>query len=171
MLLIIIDDLPHETLWRLWAEQYDTDSAEIGESSNSSNVDSNANLKRSSNSIESEVTSEQPSNGVSADITPIPSSTPLIPSSLTEEIPDASAVKASFSPVKFLIHAKYPDRVKSGWVRDRLVSFHLKPGWGSLELTEVMIKMLGEVTKLCMSQSNPDLYGLGYICLDKSKTL
>ena len=49
------------------------------------------------------------------------------------------------SPVRFLIHAKRPEKIHSPWVRERLVSFQLRPGWGSLELTEVMVRMLSEV--------------------------
>jgi hypothetical protein len=37
-------------------------------------------------------------------------------------------------------HAKYPNRVNSSWVRQRLVrSFQLQPEWGSLTLTKVCI--------------------------------
>ena len=44
------------------------------------------------------------------------------------------------------IHAKYPEKVKSNWVRERLVkTFHLQPAWGSLQITEVMMRMLDEV--------------------------
>ena len=50
--------------------------------------------------------------------------------------------------VRVWFHAKYPDRVKSEWVRQRLVSsFHFKPEWGSVELTKVMVHMLNEVCK------------------------
>lgn len=56
---------------------------------------------------------------------------------------DTSPVRPS--PVRFLIHAKRPEKIHSPWVRERLVSFQLRPGWGSLELTEVMVRMLSEV--------------------------
>ncbi len=50
--------------------------------------------------------------------------------------------------VQVWFHAKYPNRVKSSWVRDRLVrNFHLQPEWGSLELTKTMVYMLKEVSK------------------------
>jgi hypothetical protein len=48
---------------------------------------------------------------------------------------------APLPPVQMWIHAKHPDRV-SPWVRERLVRFQLRPNWGSIELTEVMIRML-----------------------------
>jgi hypothetical protein len=56
------------------------------------------------------------------------------------------------SPVRFWFHAKYPDRVRSAWVRRRLVrGFHLQPSWGSVEITRVMVEMLHEVRlKICV---------------------
>lgn len=49
--------------------------------------------------------------------------------------------------VKIWFHAKYPHRVNSPWVKERLVkSFHLKPEWGSVEITKVMAYMLKEVS-------------------------
>ena len=149
MLLIIIDDLPHETLWRLWAEQYDMDSTN---GTVSANAERDGDFKQTSNSREplaADVIPEQPSPYVSAlaDAIPNPGNTSANTPSLSQKVSDTSDLKASISPVRFLIHAKFPDRVRSGWVRDRLVSFHLKPGWGSLELTEVMIRMLDEASK------------------------
>ena len=153
--MIIIDDLPHETLWRLWAEQYDTDSSKTVQNLDNKNVKINAYSKQLSNSTEllaADETLEQPSHFLSADTIPNRSSTPPIPSLYSQEAVVTSGVKASLSRVNFLIHAKYPDKVKSGWVRDRCVPFHLKPGWGSLELTEVMIKMLDEVKEFYNNQ-------------------
>ena len=47
--------------------------------------------------------------------------------------------------VDVLIHAKYPDQVVSPWVRKNLCkSFQLKPEWGSIELTDVMVRLLNE---------------------------
>lgn len=49
------------------------------------------------------------------------------------------------SNVVIFFHAKYPERVKSHWVRAHLVkSFHILATWGSLELTKVMINLLNE---------------------------
>ena len=48
--------------------------------------------------------------------------------------------------IKIFIHAKHPEEVSSQWVRDRLVPFNLKPEWGSIELTRVMIKLLEHVS-------------------------
>jgi len=47
-----------------------------------------------------------------------------------------------------LIHAKYPNRVQSDWVKNNLVKFHEDTSWGSVGITKVMIGMLNEV-KLC----------------------
>lgn len=149
MLLIIIDDLPHETLWRLWAEQYDVENANAVSNLRSTKIAGNADLKQSSSLTEllvADVTSEQPSQCVSAETITNADSIQPLPSPSAEKIIDTLDVKESSpSRVRFLIHAKQPDRVKSAWVRERLVSFHLKPNWGSLELTEVMVRMLDEV--------------------------
>lgn len=146
MLLIIIDDLPHETLWRLWAEQYDVESVKREANLDISKVEGDADLKQSINSTEhvvgDETSQQQQSHCVSAETISNTDSTQPLP----EEIRSKSDVKeSSSSRVRFLIHAKQPDRVKSAWVRERLVSFHLRPNWGSLELTEVMVRMLDEV--------------------------
>ena len=50
--------------------------------------------------------------------------------------------------VRIWIHAKFPDRVSSLWVRERLCrTFQLKPEWGSLELTDVMVRLLKEAVE------------------------
>ena len=57
----------------------------------------------------------------------------------------ASASAACRSRIRILIHAKYPHRVISPWIRTRLCrNFQLKPSWGSIELTEVMVRLLKE---------------------------
>lgn len=126
------------------------DSANGVNDTDSAHIERNGDSKETSNSrepLEADVIPEQqPSHYVSADTIPNPDSIPHNTPSISQKASDTSDVQASASPVRFLIHAKFPDRVKSCWVRDRLVSFHLKPGWGSLELTEVMIRMLDEVS-------------------------
>ena len=47
--------------------------------------------------------------------------------------------------VKIFIHAKYPEKVLSPWVRSHLVDFHFIPSWGSIEITKVMISLLRKV--------------------------
>eukprot|EP00949_MAST-11_sp_MAST-11-sp1_P004137 g4137.t1 len=46
--------------------------------------------------------------------------------------------------VKMLVHAKYPDRVKSPWLRERLIPVCYKPEWGSVEITKAMLALLTE---------------------------
>ncbi len=95
ILMIIIDDLPHEAIWRMWSElQLDT-------------------------ATTAETSSYSPSSS-----------------------------RRSHPNVSFFVHAKCRDEVKSNWVRERLVKgFQLQPGWGSVTLTEVMIRLLHEVSK------------------------
>lgn len=49
--------------------------------------------------------------------------------------------------VHIYIHAKYPNAVRSAWVKERLVPFSLHPAWGSIDLTATMIKLLEYVRK------------------------
>jgi len=87
MLMIVVDEVPHESIWREWAGKVDMDA---------------------------------------------------------EDYHSDSAAPA----VRFLIHAKEPDAISSQWVRCRLAkTFHLKSSWGSLELTDVMIRLLREAFK------------------------
>lgn len=128
------------------------DSANCVSHIDSANAERDGDFKETSNSREplaADVIPEQPSHYVSAlaDAIPNPGNTSPNTPSISQKVSETSDLKVSISPVRFLIHAKFPDRVKSGWVRDRLVSFHLKPGWGSLELTEVMVRMLDEVNE------------------------
>eukprot|EP01038_Epipyxis_sp_PR26KG_P013398 gene13398-17966_t len=47
--------------------------------------------------------------------------------------------------IRIWIHAKEPHKIQSEWVKERLVkTFHLRPEWGSLELSKVMLYMLEE---------------------------
>lgn len=48
--------------------------------------------------------------------------------------------------VRAWFHAKHAHKVKSSFVQQRLVHFQLKPDWGSIELTKVMMLMLQEVS-------------------------
>jgi hypothetical protein len=64
--------------------------------------------------------------------------------------PDGGSTASSTAEpaVRCWFHAKNPSNVRSAWVRERLVtSFHLRPEWGSIELTKVMAHMLHEVNK------------------------
>jgi hypothetical protein len=105
ILLIIIDSLPHEALWRIWADELSNKFIKVDDENSSEHKDNMS----SERSVE----------------------------------------------VRFLVHAKRPDRVTSAWVRRHLArSFHLEPEWGSVELTEVMIRLLTEVPSLIIHQSS-----------------
>ena len=123
VLLIIIDDLPHEAIWRLWEEHY---------------YGTNGDAYMS--------TAAQPIEAATTIVTTAMSSQTI--TSTTQANTSTTyqqKCSANATPVRFLIHAKYPEKIKSKWVKERLVTFHLMPSWGSLMLTEVMIKMLNEV--------------------------
>ena len=50
------------------------------------------------------------------------------------------------SDIVVYFHAKYPERVRSTWVKQRLVqNFHYSPTWGSVDIAKVMLFMLKEV--------------------------
>jgi hypothetical protein len=55
---------------------------------------------------------------------------------------------SSFTPIQIFIHAKFPERIRSPWVKSHLVSFHYFPEWGSIEITKVMVHLLREVSFL-----------------------
>jgi hypothetical protein len=50
--------------------------------------------------------------------------------------------------VEILIHAKYPERVRSRWVQDRLIRSNLRPTWGSIELSKAMYYLLEDALQL-----------------------
>lgn len=55
------------------------------------------------------------------------------------------ASQTSREKVRVLFHAKFPNKVTSPWVKRHLCkTFQLSPSWGSLELTEVMVRLLEE---------------------------
>ncbi len=117
ILLIIIDDLPHEAIWRLWLEEKEEKEEE-------------------------EEKLEKQANNDSRDLhLPLSSSSPsLLP------LPPSPPPRLPRPRCRVWIHAKHPERVTSAWVRRRLVtSFQLCPSWGSLDLARVMLLMLREV--------------------------
>ena len=60
--------------------------------------------------------------------------------------------------VQILIHAKYPARVQSSWVRTHLTKTSHVPEWGSVELTRAMITLAEECLSGCTTQSMRLLY-------------
>lgn len=59
------------------------------------------------------------------------------------------------SRVEIFIHAKHPNRIKSSWVRDRLIKSNLKPTWGSVELSISIMLLLRNAVH---SPRNTDYY-------------
>ena len=50
--------------------------------------------------------------------------------------------------VEILIHAKFPERVRSRWVQERLIRSNLRPSWGSIELSKSMYYLLEDALQL-----------------------
>ena len=126
ILIIIVDSLPHEILWRLWLDHY----------------------------IHHHSPQTVPSQTTSSSIST------TSPATYQHESP----------PVQIWIHAKHPERVTSAWVQQRLVTgFQMRPSWGSIELTEVMVHMLvsKEISLFLLFL----LYPLLYVCPPYSNVL
>ena len=200
ILLVIIDELPHEIIWRLWSEHYDIERDSLEQQSIAECVRTDGTshpIKESGKVINEDhpiiaiaytgigaedIEGKNDSRDKCSDST----DTNRIgdDSAITQnEIKDTKEIKddkdtdntlivqnhdlptstsyrdVRFMPVRFFIHAKYPDRVRSKWVRDRLVPFNIRAGWGTVELTEIMIKLLDEVSPLC------------YLCLPSCNVL
>jgi hypothetical protein len=49
--------------------------------------------------------------------------------------------------VQFLVHAKFPDRVKSEWVKQRLTKVSFAPEWGSIELVRAALQLVEEAVE------------------------
>ena len=43
--------------------------------------------------------------------------------------------------VKVFVHAKYPEQVKSKWVKQHLIEKTFCPGWGTVQLTKAMVEL------------------------------
>jgi hypothetical protein len=70
---------------------------------------------------------------------------------------ESESAIAGGADIHILVHAKFPDKVTSPWVREHLVStFQYEPKWGSIDIARVMIGLITEllakvsdVHKLC----------------------
>jgi hypothetical protein len=49
--------------------------------------------------------------------------------------------------VKVWVHAKYPEKVESEWVRKHLLSYSHRPEWGSIELVKAAVSLVQEALK------------------------
>ena len=48
--------------------------------------------------------------------------------------------------IKILVHAKYPEKIKSPWLKQHVVTtFQYRPEWGSLETPKTMFRLMQEV--------------------------
>ena len=71
--------------------------------------------------------------------------------------------------VRLLIHAKNPHLVVSEWVHRHLCkTVQLSPSWGSLELTEVMVRLLEESFDLEQTLELPGMFGKDPNSFEKS---
>lgn len=71
---------------------------------------------------------------------------------------------------KIAIHAKHPDRIKSEWVRERLVPLTYQPDWNSPEVIRAMLTVMNECLRdpccgrfVFATESCVPLYRLNYI--------
>lgn len=46
--------------------------------------------------------------------------------------------------IQFFIHAKFPDRIRGQWAKDRLVPKSFRPTWGSVQITMAMYYLLAQ---------------------------
>ena len=154
ILVIIVDDFPHESIWRLWIEHWELQQQQQQQQqlhlcsiidTSADDVDTPS-LK---NTIVDEIVCNSAKNMSSVvdslydnTITSQPGDEVNIHQLPCQNVPLSA-------PVRFLFHAKHPEKVTRPWVKDRMVkTFQKKPTWGSLELTEVMLCMLEEVRSL-----------------------
>lgn len=49
-----------------------------------------------------------------------------------------------YNNIEIFIHAKFPDRIRSRWVGERLIRSNLRPNWGSLELSKAMYYLMDD---------------------------
>ena len=103
--LVIVDELHHEEIWKWWLGEH----LETKEDNNPS--DKCINLPEK----------ELPASS-SSSCSSLPPSQPLNPSS---EVPNEAENKRKFK-ARLFIHAKYPERIKSPWVRARTLGTLLR---------------------------------------------
>jgi hypothetical protein len=60
--------------------------------------------------------------------------------------------------VQVLIHAKFPEKIQSNWVKTKLTKKSFRPEWGSVEITRAMITLAEESLLGCNTQSMRMLY-------------
>lgn len=130
ILIIIVDSLPHEAMWRLWVEKYEYEVKEekkATEYKQKSHNESEDGEKMEGKSQEMNLKSPNVENILDGTDTILnvvddKNSSNII----SDNVVDATTIETA--PIRFFIHAKHPERIKSAWVKDRLVNFQLKLG-------------------------------------------
>lgn len=146
LLFLIIDSLPHEKVWRDWMECRD------------SGFERSANSRTSSDS-EPILIKDDVSDGER----PVSDGERPVEDSMDAAAPDANGGKVEDRAptstqaegyglltkfeVRVWIHAKYPSKVKSEWVRERLLPNSHNPKWGSIQITMAMIDLVNAALK------------------------
>jgi hypothetical protein len=51
-------------------------------------------------------------------------------------------VRGATYQARLFIHAKYPERIRSPWIRDRLLDFSFRPEWNSVEVVQAILSLL-----------------------------
>ncbi len=49
-----------------------------------------------------------------------------------------------YNNIEIFIHAKFPERIRSRWVGERLIRSNLRPNWGSIELSKAMYYLMDD---------------------------
>ena len=147
ILVIIVDDFPHESIWRLWIEHWELQQQQQQQLHLCSMIDTSAD-DVDTHSLKNTIVDEIVCNSAKNMSSVVDS---LYDSTTSQPCDDANIHQLPCqnvplsAPVRFLFHAKHPEKITRPWVKDRMVkTFQKKPTWGSLELTEVMLCMLEE---------------------------
>ena len=133
LMFIVIDTLPYEDVWRQWIgdRDIDGDSSRIVSSCNSHGKNEPTRTHNQSNGHNN---SNSSAGNVTATETP-------------ENNPN----------VRVFVHAKFPERVRSQWLRSRLIGQSFKPAWGSVEITRAMLALVEGALTAVPADVAPDM--------------
>ena len=119
LMFIVIDALPYEDIWRQWIGTNEWSPSSI-RSATGQGIAS-AVVASSSENHDCDTDSER------------------LPGEPTE----------SNVNVRVFVHAKFPERVKSPWLREKLIGKSFKPEWGSVEITRAMLALVEAAIQGC----------------------
>lgn len=139
-MLLIIDKLPFEGIWRAWGQSR--------RRSQKANSESTTKLK-DENEHKAPVTTAATTEETAGTTT---TARTIVGATATTANPKASTPHS----VRFHIHAKYPARVQSAWVRERLIAAQLVPEWGSVELARAMLELMSHALR--KSKNDNDVF-------------